>query len=287
MKNSSPPTDAGNSVSVRLLSPFRYPGGKTWLVPTVREWLASMMPKPVEFIEPFAGGAIVGLNVAFRQLADHVTLVELDEEVAAVWHCIIYGDVTHLANKIVTFNLTPNSVKEEFSRIPTSLEDKAFRVILRNRINRGGIMAAGAGMLRYGENGKGIKSRWYPETLKKRVLEIAKLREHITFIRGDGLRVLEQNANRANVVFFVDPPYTTGGKQAGKRLYSHYQLDHEQLFSIANKLTGDFLMTYSSDEKVRQLAQRHNFDMQEIEMKTSHHVKMTELLISRDLAWLR
>ena len=31
-----------NVASVKHLSPFRYPGGKTWLVPRVREWLATL-----------------------------------------------------------------------------------------------------------------------------------------------------------------------------------------------------------------------------------------------------
>lgn len=69
-------------------SPFRYPGGKTWLVPRVRTWLASLPGKPAIFVEPFAGGAIVGLTVGFEGLADHVVLVELDPQVAAVWQTI-------------------------------------------------------------------------------------------------------------------------------------------------------------------------------------------------------
>ena len=39
----------GNIVNVasgKQLSPFRYPGGKTWLVPTVRSWLKSLPNKP-------------------------------------------------------------------------------------------------------------------------------------------------------------------------------------------------------------------------------------------------
>jgi DNA adenine methylase len=58
-----------NVASVPLRSPFRYPGGKTWLVPRIRRWLASLPSKPDEFVEPFTGGGIVGLTVAFEDLA--------------------------------------------------------------------------------------------------------------------------------------------------------------------------------------------------------------------------
>ena len=96
-----------NVASVPQRSPFRYPGGKTWLVPRIRQWLASLPTKPSKFIEPFAGGAIVGLTVAFEQLADLVILVERDEQVAAVWQTIINteGGAGWLANQIVTFHL--------------------------------------------------------------------------------------------------------------------------------------------------------------------------------------
>ena len=58
-------------------SPFRYPGGKSWLIPHVRRWLRDL-ESPIHFAEPFAGGANVGLTVAIEKLADRVTLVELD-----------------------------------------------------------------------------------------------------------------------------------------------------------------------------------------------------------------
>ena len=73
-----------NVASVPQRSPFRYPGGKTWLVPKIKQWLRSLPWKPSLFVEPFAGGAIVGLNVAFENLAEKVLLIELDEQVAAV-----------------------------------------------------------------------------------------------------------------------------------------------------------------------------------------------------------
>jgi len=246
-----------------------------------------MKPKPAEFIEPFAGGSIVSLNVAFRRLAEHITLVELDDDVAAVWKTIVDGGARSLVDRITAFDLTLDSLNEELSTPPLDLEDRAFKTILRNRVSRGGILAPGAGILKQGENGKGIKSRWYPETLKMRILTIAEMREHITFIHGDGLEVLRESVQYADAVFFIDPPYTAGGRKPGRRLYTHHQLDHDELFSVAGTLTGDFLMTYSNDERVRSLAQQHSFDTQEIEMKSGHHVKLIELLIGRNLNWAK
>lgn len=117
-------------------SPFRYPSGKTWLVPRIRAWLASCATPPGEFIEPFAGGAIIGLTIAFERLAQHVTMVELDHQVAAVWHTIINGDAVWLAERIAQFNFTPETVEEALSEPAVTIPDLAFQTILKNRVNR-------------------------------------------------------------------------------------------------------------------------------------------------------
>jgi DNA adenine methylase len=48
----------------------------------------------------------------------------------------------------------------------------AFQTILKNRTLHGGILAEGSGFIKYGENGKGIRSRWYPATLAKRLVNL-------------------------------------------------------------------------------------------------------------------
>lgn len=275
-----------NVASVQQRSPFRYPGGKTWLVPYIHQWLISLPKRPVEFIEPFAGGAIIGLTVAFEKLAEHVTLVELDDQVAAVWQTIIHGDYEWLANKIITFDLTPENVEIELLRSNLSTQEIAFQTILKNRINRGGILAPGAGKIKNGENGKGIKSRWYPETLRKRIMDIGKIRDRITFIEGDGIQVLKQNASQINTVYFIDPPYTAAGKKAGMRLYTYFDIDHQALFNIVETLAGDFIMTYDNALGIQQMADQHGFVTNTVAMKSTHHTEMTELLIGRSLNWL-
>lgn len=276
-----------NVASVPQRSPFRYPGGKTWLVPYVRRWLGSLPDHPAIFIEPFAGGAIISLTVAFERLAQHVLMVELDDQVASVWQIILSDDAAWLAKRIANFQLTPENVEKVLSTPAHQLRDKAFQTILKNRINRGGILAPGAGKIKHGEAGRGLASRWYPGTLRKRILSISAIRERLTFIHGDGLEVMRQHAQNSEAVFFIDPPYTAGGKRAGRRLYTHSELDHVALFQLANQLAGDFLMTYDEAPEVRDLARQFGFHVETVAMKSTHHAKMRELLIGRNLDWLR
>jgi DNA adenine methylase len=272
-----------NVASVPQRSPFRYPGGKTWLVPYIRSWLVHKQNPAGVLVEPFAGGGIVGLTSGFEGLAEHVVLVERDPNVAAVWHTILGGQAKWLADQILNFDLNHESVTAVLRKEPVTQRERAFAVILRNRVQRGGIMAEGAGLVKTGENGRGLNSRWYPETLARRILEIASVRERFSFIEGDAFEIIRRYADDETAVFFADPPYTI----ASKRLYSHWQVDHRSLFGLLASVKGDVLMTYDNTREIAAIASEFDFETQAISMKNTHHAKMTELVIGRDLDWLR
>lgn len=269
-----------NVASVKQLSPFRYPGGKTWLIPEVRKWLLGRETKPTELIEPFAGGGIVSLTVAAEGLADHVTMIELDPDVAAVWHTIFSDDAEWLAERIISFDLTIENVREVLDAVPQSKREHAFQTILKNRTYHGGILAPGSSLLKFGENGKGIASRWYAGTLAKRIRNLVPLRPRITFMEMDGLQYMERTLCREDVAYFIDPPYTAPGKSAGKRLYRYSIIDHERLFDLCSQAAGDFMMTYDDAESVREMAEERNLRIEQIPMKNTHHAQVFELLIS-------
>ena len=270
-----------NVASVPMRSPFRYAGGKTWFVPYIRKWL-SLYGGRVDFVEPFAGCGIISLTVAFGNLARSILMVEKDEDVASVWQAILGREYKWLVDQITSFEVTAETAREIIKQNPKSIRKRAFQTILRNRLQHGGILAAGAGLLKNGENGKGLKSRWYPETLRKRICDIQEVKYKINFVNGDGIDVIHKKSKRKNTVFFIDPPYTV----AGKRLYKYYQIDHEHLFEIVSKVNGDFVMTYDDAEEIEQLAIRFGFSVRRVIMKTTLHYIKYELVIGRNLEWL-
>lgn len=273
-------TKVVNVASVPQRSPFRYPGGKTWLIPTVREWLRQENNKK-ELIEPFVGGGIVSLTAAFENLADHITMVELDDEVAAVWEVILNGKNEWLADKILSFELTLENVNKEFSNLNKETKDIAFCTILKNRVFHGGIIAKGSGMLKNGENGKGIASRWYAKTLADRIRAINYIKHKILFLQTDAFKIIEENSENKNTYFFIDPPYTV----AGKRLYTHFDIDHENLFYLTSKIRGKFMLTYDDTDEIRALANKYHLDFRTIPMKTTHHLEKNEIIISDNFDW--
>ncbi len=49
---------------------------------------------------------------------------------------------------------------------------------------------------------------------------------------------------------------------------------------------GDVLMSYDNTGEVVKLAEKFEFQHKAIAMKNTHHAKMTELLIGKNLDWL-
>jgi DNA adenine methylase len=271
-----------NVATVPMRSPFRYPGGKTWFVPYVRKWLKSIGSN-VRLIEPFAGGGIVSLTAAFENLAERILMVEKDEDISAVWRTVLGHQHKWLIHKIETIEITRENVEKILNTRTRSLRERAFSTILRNRLSHGGILAQGAGLIKNGENGKGLKSRWYAGTLRRRILDIEIVKDKIKFIQGDGLDIIYKNLDSKKTAFFIDPPYTV----AGRRLYKYHKIDHEKLFALATRIKGHFIMTYDDVPEIEDLALKNRFEVERVLMKTTHHLRKYELVVGHDLEWLR
>lgn len=276
----TPPT---NVAQVVQLSPFRYPGGKTWLVPELRRWL-STIGSVNHFIEPFAGGASCGLMVAHEKRAKSVILGELDQAVAAVWQVLFEApadDLAWVSRQILTFKVEESAVRRILANEPRTLRERAWRTIIQNRMQRGGILAPGAGLVKTGENGRGLSSRWYPETLVKRFGLIQGFRDRVSVFAGDAFELIAQHAKGKANCFLIDPPYTAGGKRAGSRLYRHHALDHHRLFQTMANVRGNVMMTYDDSPEVRELAKQFEFRVTQVPMKSTHHEVHKELVLIR------
>jgi DNA adenine methylase len=283
LKLANQKSSGNRTVKTALLSPFRYPGGKTWLRPIVRQWLSGRVE---QLVEPFAGGSIVALTALNEDFAKRVTLVERDPAVASVWKVILNGKAGWLRGKIKRFSPTRRNVYFELSRRVRSQHSIAWVTLLRNRVSHGGLLAPGAGLLKKGEAGNGIKSRWYPKTLNARIGAIHGLKDRIYFSEADALKWLGKYGRRRRryrVAYFIDPPYST----AGKRLYEYGEIDHSKLFQIASRLQGRILMTYDDSAEIRALARQFRFKYRRITMRNRHHESKKELLISKNFKWLK
>ena len=65
-----------------------------------------MPSKPRCFVEPFLGGGIISLTVPAENLAESALIVEMDDEVAAVWKVVLGNDSDWLSRRIGDFDVT-------------------------------------------------------------------------------------------------------------------------------------------------------------------------------------
>lgn len=275
------PLPAANVASVGQHSPLRYPGGKTWLIPHIRVWLHRVGPRPDLLIEPFCGGSIVSLSAVIEGWVEHCCMSELDRDVAAFWHAVLrHGPA--LAEKVLRFDVSRDAVNALLRQPPSNVLEHGFRTLVLNRTRRGGILAPGAALMRVGENGKGLSSRWYPDTIARRLNAISAQAERIAFFEGDGMTLLKAmlEPSRREVAVFADPPYTAGGKRAGRRLYAHHEIDHAGLFALLDDSSAEFLMSYDESPEIVDLIRKHEFHAVQVVMKNGHHNRIPELVIT-------
>lgn len=225
----------------------------------------------------------MSLTAVMEQLVDQAVMIENDRDVAAFWHAAL-GDSEAMIRKICAFSPTRESLRKwDFSK-PTSTLDHGFRTLVLNRTRRAGILTNGASYMREGENGRGLLSRWYPDTLASRLADIQQAAARITFVEGDGIRLLPilVFGRGSSAAVFLDPPYTLGQKQAGKRLYKDCEIDYHLLFSCLANCRCNFLMTYDACPEIVGLVQDHNFHAVYVEMQNAHNTRRPELIITRE-----
>lgn len=69
-------------------SPLRYPGGKAKLTGYVAELLKLNHLQQKPYIEPFCGGAGIGLSLLANNHISHLHLNDYDRAIYAFWHSV-------------------------------------------------------------------------------------------------------------------------------------------------------------------------------------------------------
>ena len=249
---------AAATASVPQRSPLRWPGGKSWLIPHVRCWLSG--GSAATLVEPFAGGASVSLTAVVERLVERAVLVDVDVDLAAFW-TVALTDPAALVDRISSFTPTVEAVRNVQGSVPVTDRDRAWRTLVLNRTRHGGIIAAGAGLIGLGEDGRGVASRWYPETLIARIEEIGRHAGRIAFHQGDALSLLPTLVERAEapVAVFCDPPYGGEAGASSRRLYTHSDVNYADLFELVHDIGADFLITLDMSAEVERLVRCHGF----------------------------
>ena len=94
--------------SNKLYTPLRYPGGKARFAPFIAETMRASDLDGGQYLEPYAGGAGVALELLFHGHASHVHINDLDPALNAFWVCA----TQHPEELLKLLRDTPLTIKE-------------------------------------------------------------------------------------------------------------------------------------------------------------------------------
>ncbi|HBI6387366.1 TPA: DNA adenine methylase, partial [Listeria monocytogenes] len=178
----------------RTSSPLRYPGGKTQLTSFVRNLLITNNIVEGTYIEPFAGGAGVAIQLLLDGDVNSIVINDYDKSIYSIWYSIL----NNTEKFISLISNTPITIDEWHKQKAIYLRNKnrqnslegAFATFFLNRTNVSGIISGGpiGGMNQTGKYK--IDCRFNKVDLIRKIRLISDRRENITLYRKDALELI-------------------------------------------------------------------------------------------------
>jgi len=236
-------------VPARYLSPLRYPGGKGRLARFIAQLLGDQSPRPRRYIEPFAGGAGVGLRLLVDEHVDEIVINDLNPGIAAFWRAV-FQQSDALLQRLATCEVTVEEWRRQraiYSASPKDDVELGFALFFLNRTNRSGILDARP-IGGYEQTGRWkIDARFDRQGLEARLEALSQYGSRVSVKEVDGIDLTAEHLGDAESFIYADPPYL--GK--GDHLYLD-TLDWDDHVRLARLLRqgGQWLLTYDADPRI-------------------------------------
>ena len=236
------------------VSPLRYPGGKTKLSPTIAELIEQVWggAAPPVFVEPFAGGAGLGLKLLSQGVISRLHLNDLDQGVYAFWKSCIH-DTDSLFYQIAYSTVTVEEWHKQHHIYMNPQEgystlELGFATFFLNRTNRSGILT-GRPIGGLDQSGKyKIDCRWNTANLVERIRKVSDMGDCIEVTNYDANNIIGRYHNREDILLFLDPPYVVQGKTLYKNSFTIE--DHTKLSGSLIASDTSWVLTYDTDSLI-------------------------------------
>ena len=239
-------------------TPLRYPGGKGKLAAYIKQVIRANKLDDGEYVEPYAGGAGIALELLFQEYVTKVHINDLSEPIYSFWKAVL-NDTDELCRLVKNTRLSVPSWDRQ-KRIfanpgDHSFTELGFATFFLNRTNRSGILNGGVIGGRDQTGPWKIDARYNADELIFRIESIAKMRSKIKLTRSDALALLRFGLPKwpKKTLIYLDPPYY----EQGRELYYDYynQEDHAALAKfIAAKMQNKFwLVSYDNVRPIKNL----------------------------------
>jgi DNA adenine methylase len=239
-------------------TPLRYPGGKAKLAAYLKEIIRCNKLYDGEYVEPYAGGAAIGLELLFQEYVAKIHINDLSQPVYSFWKAVL-NDTDEICRLIKNTCLSVASwdrQKRIFANPKKhSYLELGFATFFLNRTNRSGILNAGVIGGRDQTGPWKIDARYNADELIFRIESIAKMRRKIKLTQSDALALLRHGLAKweKKTLIYLDPPYYEQGREL---YYDYYKADdHAQLAKfIDTKMQNRFwVVSYDNVVPIKKL----------------------------------
>lgn len=254
-------TPALKREQVSIVSPLRYPGSKRRFAHYVKEALALNNIRPKLFVELFAGGASVALQLLKDNAVEKIALIDRDPLVASFWQTVFF-DTEWLVRQVETIEVTLKEWKRWKACKAKNRRWRALKCLFLNRTSFSGIIAPCAGPIggMAQKSEYDISCRFPRKTLVRRITQAASLADRVAFVWcrtwvdsiGRIVRMQDHgSAPLGGIFLYLDPPFF----EKADRLYTYYfnDEDHAQLRDYLLEEDADWILSYDSARKVEEL----------------------------------
>ncbi|MDK9721990.1 MAG: DNA adenine methylase [Rhodospirillales bacterium] len=246
--------------SNRLYSPLRYPGGKAPFAPFIANVMEANGVAGGHYLEPYAGGAGVALDLLFHGCASHIHINDADPAVYAFW----ISATRYSRALLKLLESTPITIEEWFKwrsvlrdERRASLVEKGFATLFMNRTNRSGILNAGVIGGKSQDGDYKLDARFKKEVVAARIKEIANRADDISVYCEDSLQLLHRCSEflPKQSLIYLDPPYYVKGKGLYRNYYEHD--DHVAIAKTIQsaKFKWPWVVSYDNTNEIRDMYQ--------------------------------
>ena len=241
---------------MKYVSPLRYPGGKLKVVDYIKCLFEVNDLCGGTYIEPYAGGASVALNLLFSKYVRKIKINDIDRSIYAFWYSVL-NEPEALCRMIndtpVTMDMWQVQHVLQQRKDEVDLLELGFSTFFLNRTNRSGILDGGVigGKEQLG-NYK-INARYNKADLIRRIEHVAEYADQIELTRMDAVSLIKRyKRTPASKTFcYLDPPYYVKGKD----LYLNYynDNDHKAIAEAIKKYKGLWIISYDAVNYLKDL----------------------------------